>query len=202
MRSWDRSFRASMFLLCRDSLEARAIQAAHPSTEPCCTLLGIGPHLKFCGLQFFLQLLFPTFLEAFDTKTLQLFRDCCLYLGIMAATFGLADDEIDRLLAEAEARLAGAGSSDAVAVASASRAPATVAAPVAANAGDQIAAPEKKSEKLSVRVPQLAQKQKVRVFSLPSLSVHVFHDEDLSQIFNDAGNIPSWVSSWHHNDFL
>jgi hypothetical protein len=140
------------------------------------------PPQNFAVFNFSCCSCFLFFFEAFYTKTFQHFRDCRLYLGIMAATFGLPDDEIDRLLAEAEGRLAGAGSSDAVAVASVSTAPATVAAPVAANAGDQIAAPEKKSEKLSVRVPQLAQKQKVSVFSLPSLSAHVFHDEDLSQI--------------------
>ncbi|KAK4135489.1 tryptophanyl-tRNA synthetase [Trichocladium antarcticum] len=73
---------------------------------------------------------------------------------------GLADDEIDRLLAEAEVRLAGAGSADAVAVVPASTALATVAAAAAANAGDQTAVSDKKPEKLTVRVPQLAQKQK------------------------------------------
>ncbi|KAL2132665.1 hypothetical protein VTI74DRAFT_3535 [Chaetomium olivicolor] len=81
----------------------------------------------------------------------------------MTAKLCLPDDEIDRLLAEAEARLSGSGSSDAVAVAPvapAAKVPATVAAPVAATAGEQTAAPEKKSEKLSVRVPQLAQKKK------------------------------------------
>lgn len=99
----------------------------------------------------------------------------------MAAKLGLPDDEIDRLLSEAEARLAGNGSNGnadaavaAVAPASASKAPASVAAPAAPSAGEQTAVPEKQSEKLSVRVPQLAQKKKVCVCSAPSLPVHVF----------------------------
>ncbi|KAJ4304022.1 Deoxynucleotidyltransferase terminal-interacting protein 2 [Collariella sp. IMI 366227] len=86
----------------------------------------------------------------------------------MATTFGLPDDEIDRLLAEAEARLSGKESADAeagaVAVKASSavavKAPSTVAAPVAVTAGEQTAVPEKKSEKLSVRVPQHNKKDK------------------------------------------
>jgi tryptophanyl-tRNA synthetase len=82
----------------------------------------------------------------------------------MAATFGLPDDEIDRLLSEAEARLSGNGSVDAVAVAgdaaAAAKTPTTVVAPPAPTAGEQTSVPEKKSEKLTVRVPQLPQKNK------------------------------------------
>ncbi|KAH6849714.1 Fcf2 pre-rRNA processing-domain-containing protein [Chaetomium sp. MPI-CAGE-AT-0009] len=82
----------------------------------------------------------------------------------MAATFGLPDDEIDRLLSEAEARLSGNGSLDTVAVSStaaaAAKTPATVVAPPAPTAGEQTSVPEKKSEKLTVRVPQLSQKKK------------------------------------------
>ncbi|KAH6636084.1 Fcf2 pre-rRNA processing-domain-containing protein [Chaetomium tenue] len=82
----------------------------------------------------------------------------------MAATFGLPDDEIDRLLSEAEARLSGNGSLDAVAVvgaaAAAAKTPATIVAPPAPTAGEQTSVPEKKSEKLTVRVPQLPQKNK------------------------------------------
>ncbi|KAL2017296.1 hypothetical protein VTK56DRAFT_2319 [Thermocarpiscus australiensis] len=73
---------------------------------------------------------------------------------------GLSEAEIDRLLSEAESRLAGEGRPDAVAAVPAAKAPATVSAPVAPTAGEQAAATEKKSEKLSVRVPQLAQKKK------------------------------------------
>ncbi|SPQ22720.1 c68c5821-4c99-4cc9-a188-869ba3261346 [Thermothielavioides terrestris] len=72
----------------------------------------------------------------------------------MAAKLGLPDDEIDRLLSEAEARLSGSGNgtSDAVAAAPAVKAPATiVAAPVAAAAGEPAAEPNKKSEKLSTK---------------------------------------------------
>ncbi|KAK4143873.1 uncharacterized protein C8A04DRAFT_12015 [Dichotomopilus funicola] len=80
----------------------------------------------------------------------------------MAAALGLPDDEIDRLLSQAETRLSGIGSVDTVAIATAPAAGtvAPVAASLAPAAGEQAAALEKKSEKLSVRVPQLAQKQK------------------------------------------
>lgn len=102
----------------------------------------------------------------------------------MAAVFGLPDDEIDRLLSEAETRLAAGGSSDAVTAVPASTAPAAVAEPataaVAPTAGEQTAVPEKKSEKLSVRVPQLAQKKKVRSFFFLTPSP-VFSDESKSQ---------------------
>lgn len=86
----------------------------------------------------------------------------------MAATFGLPDDEIDRLLSQAEARLSGNGSVDtAIATPQAARTAAPVATSLAPAAGEQAATLEKKSEKLSVRVPQLAQKQKVRMESCP-----------------------------------
>jgi len=82
----------------------------------------------------------------------------------MAVKFGLPDDEIDRLLSEAEARLSGNGSADALIAVSPAQppaeAPASVAAPTAPTAGGQTAVPETKSEKLSVRVPQLAEKKK------------------------------------------
>lgn len=82
----------------------------------------------------------------------------------MAATLGLPDDEIDRLLSEAEARLSGNCSSDAVVAVTATTTPATVAAPVTAPvavaAGEHTAVADKKSEKLSLRVPQLTQKKK------------------------------------------
>jgi hypothetical protein len=101
----------------------------------------------------------------------------------MAITLGLPDDEIDRLLLEAEARLSGNGSSDAVAVVPAAKTTAIVAAPVAPTAGEQRPVSENKSEKLTVRVPQLAQKQKVRAYFSPLPPTHVFPDEDTSQIF-------------------
>ncbi|KAK4155199.1 hypothetical protein C8A00DRAFT_42164 [Chaetomidium leptoderma] len=78
----------------------------------------------------------------------------------MATKLGLPEGEIDRLLAEAEARLSGNGSADAVAVVSAATTLATTSAPPAPTAGEQTAVLEKKSEKLSVRVPQLAEKKK------------------------------------------
>lgn len=83
----------------------------------------------------------------------------------MAVDFGLPDEEIDRLLLEAEVRLSGNGSTATPAVVTAVKAveaAATVAAPVAASTGEQAARSEhKKSEKLSVRAPQLVQKNKV-----------------------------------------
>lgn len=106
----------------------------------------------------------------------------------MAATFGLPDDEIDRLLSEAEARLSGNGSLGAVAVASedaaaaAAKTPTTVVAPPAPTAGEQTSVPEKKSEKLTVRVPQLPQKNKVRCKRCRVHHPHVFPDESKSQI--------------------
>lgn len=140
-----------------------------------------APTSNFCIVGFF-----PTAASHFSRSFLHQISPnsllaCRPFRGTMA-NIGLADDEIDRLLAEAEVRLAGAGSADAVAVVPASTALATVAAPAAANAGDQTAVSDKKPEKLTVRVPQLAQKQKVCVFSLSSFSLHMFHDEDLSQI--------------------
>jgi tryptophanyl-tRNA synthetase len=103
----------------------------------------------------------------------------------MAATFGLPDDEIDRLLSEAEARLSGNGSVDAVAVAgdaaAVAKTPTTVVAPPAPTAGEQTSVPEKKSEKLTVRVPQLPQKNKVRSKRCRVHHPHVFPDESKSQ---------------------
>ena len=102
----------------------------------------------------------------------------------MSITLGLPDAEIDRLLLEAEARLSGNGSSDAVAVVPAAKASAIVAAPVAPAAGEQTAVSEKKkSEKLTVRVPQLGQKQKVRALSVhssqPTCSLMKTHPKSL-----------------------
>ncbi|KAL2123391.1 hypothetical protein VTJ04DRAFT_3846 [Mycothermus thermophilus] len=88
----------------------------------------------------------------------------------MAFALGLPDDEIDRLLAEAEARLSSNGSSEAgPVVAVPAKTAAVVAATDAPTAGEQQTAaleeslkPEKteKTEELSVRVPQLPKKQK------------------------------------------
>jgi tryptophanyl-tRNA synthetase len=100
----------------------------------------------------------------------------------MAATLGLPDHEIDRLLSEAEARLSSNCSSDAAGAVTATTAPATVAAPVTApvavTAGEHAAVTDKKSEKLSLRVPQLAQKKKVCLWLSP---LHVFYDDSKSQ---------------------
>jgi hypothetical protein len=121
----------------------------------------------------------------------------------MATTFGLPDDEIDRLLSEAEARLSGGNaSSDAVVAVAAAEAPAPIAAPVAPTAGEQTAVPAKKSEKLSVRVPQLAQKKKVCAGFLFTPCSHMCSLMKANPNLYDAGNIPSWDSSWHHNDFF
>src|SRR4051794_14364924 len=95
---------------------------------------------------------------------------------------GLPDDEIDRLLSEAESRLSTKDSSAAGVVAPivpSAKALKAAASPLPAAAGVPIAAAsEEKAEKLSVRVPQSAQKKKVGASS-PS-SVHPFYDEDLS----------------------
>ncbi|KAL2168833.1 hypothetical protein VTG60DRAFT_6803 [Thermothelomyces hinnuleus] len=81
----------------------------------------------------------------------------------MGPVLGLPDEEIDRLLSEAEARLSGNASVDAAAAAPAAPAaktPASLAVPRPPITGEQTTVPEKKSEKLSVRVPQLAEKKK------------------------------------------
>jgi hypothetical protein len=133
-------------------------------------------------LEIFLAALSSLFFESSASPRF-LAQDNRLFPGNMAATFGLPDDEIDRLLSEAEARLSGNGTSDAVAVAAVPTAKSTaiIAAPVAPVAGEQTTVSEQKPEKLSVRVPQLHQKQKVRACSTHSRP-HVFNDEDQSQI--------------------
>ena len=97
---------------------------------------------------------------------------------------GLPDDEIDRLLSEAEARLSAKDSSAAGVVAPivpSAKALKAAALPLPAAAGVPTAAvSEEKAEKLSVRVPQAATKRKVGASS-PS-SCHPFCDEDLSHI--------------------
>lgn len=86
-----------------------------------------------------------------------------------ASVLGLSDAEIDKLLAEAESRLANPDSSNAVtapqqdaAVAPAAQTPVVVAAPSAAPAEVVKPTLENKSKKLSVRVPQSKEKTKVR----------------------------------------
>lgn len=78
------------------------------------------------------------------------------------SVLGLPDAEIDKLLAEAEARLAGNGGSEqnAIVTAPAAAEAQTVATPPQPPAGVPTAV--SKDEKLSVRVPQLAEKKKVR----------------------------------------
>lgn len=112
----------------------------------------------------------------------------------------MPDDEIDRLLSEAEARLSGNDSAGALTAVPPAEGPATVAAPAAPAAPD--AGGQTKPEKLSVRVPQPVQKKKVRALFLVSPpSILPVDDERISQL-NDAGNIPLWDSSWHQNDFF
>lgn len=130
------------------------------------------PHLKFLFSGIFFSsaaLTFASSLKILTNLSQCLTRDCCLDPGTMAAKFGLPDDEIDRLLAEAEARLSGNGnaSSDAVAAVPPAKALAPVGAPVASLAGEQTVVPEKKPAKLSVRVPQPVQKKKVRAYQPP-----------------------------------
>lgn len=82
----------------------------------------------------------------------------------MGPVLGLPDEEIDRLLSEAEARLSGnAGGVDAAVATPAAKTPASLAVPRPPITGEQTTVPEKKSEKLSVRVPQLPEKKKVWV---------------------------------------
>ncbi|KAK4188695.1 hypothetical protein QBC35DRAFT_514615 [Podospora australis] len=84
----------------------------------------------------------------------------------MATTslLGLPDSEIDRLLADAESRLAGNGNNAkavTVATPAAFKAVATIATPGAPSTGEQTQpVSEVKPEKLTVRVPQLPQKNK------------------------------------------
>ena len=102
--------------------------------------------------------LLPTLLE-FDAPV--------AWPGAMAThILGLPDDEIDRLLSEAESRLsAGVSRSTGVVapiVPSAKSLKATASQPPAA-AGDPTAVSKEKVEKLSVRVPQPANKKKVGI---------------------------------------
>lgn len=130
----------------------------------------------------------------------------------MAFALGLPDDEIDRLLAEAEARLSSNGSSEAgPVVAVPAKTAAVVAATDAPTAGEQQTAaseeslkPEKteKTEELSVRVPQLPKKQKVCPLSVSPYAPYSCSMMKSNPKTYDAGKIPSWDSSWHHNDFL
>ncbi|KAK3368205.1 Fcf2 pre-rRNA processing-domain-containing protein [Podospora didyma] len=85
----------------------------------------------------------------------------------MAATsLSLSDNAIDRMLAEAESRLAAKESGSkataitAVPGALAVKSSLAVAAPLAPSAGDQRATSKKASEKLTVRVPQLSRPKK------------------------------------------
>jgi len=86
---------------------------------------------------------------------------------------GLPDDEIDRLLSEAESRLAAKDSSTAGVVAPivpSAKALKAAASPLPVAAGAPTAAvSEEKAEKLSVRVPQPAKKKKVGTSSPSSL---------------------------------
>jgi len=124
--------------------------------------------------------------------------------AMAAGVLGLPDAEIDRLLAEAEARLAGGSDKGTVVTPSTatSKAVAIAASPLPAPAGDPTGVSKPKTEKLSVRVPQLAQKKKVCI-PLPSTRrFHVFPDESNSQIPMMRANVPSWVQCRHQNDFL
>ncbi len=153
-----------------------------PTSRPCSCMLEM-PHPKFS----FLGIFFLQFQPRFSSKNLSQ-EPPGTAQGTMAAKFGLPDDEIDRLLSEAEARLSSNGSADAlIAVSPAqpqppAKTPAIVAAPTAPTAGGQTAVPETKSEKLSVRVPQLVQKKKVRALLLFSpLPFPLVDDESKSQ---------------------
>ena len=123
-----------------------------------------------------------------------------------ASVLGLSDAEIDKLLAEAESRLANPDSSNAVAapqqdaaVAPAAQTPVVVAAPSAAPAEVVKPTLDNKPKKLSVRVPQSKEKNKVRSTVLNN-SHHTFHDENLPHFFMTQFGAPSWGRRLHHND--
>ena len=82
---------------------------------------------------------------------------------------GLPDDEIDRILREAESRLSATDNSAAgvvAPIAPSAKALKAAAPPLPAAAGaPTVALSEEKAEKLSVRVPQPAKKKKVSSFS-------------------------------------
>ncbi len=147
---------------------SRPVLRPAPLCGPAATRWRWMPHPKFRFSGNFLPAASPRAFFSFENPfpVLVLAQDCRLDSGTMAASFGLPDDEIDRLLSEAEARLSGNGhdngSLDVVTKASPAQAAAGVAAPAAPTAGGQTAVPETKSEKLSVRVPQPAQKKQVR----------------------------------------
>jgi len=90
---------------------------------------------------------------------------------------GLSDADIDRLLSEAESRLATRGGlgQGAVVVSDAPSAKAvtTTSPTLPPSTGDPTAGSSQKTEKLSVRVPQLPQKKKVSVSFSPPLHVFV-----------------------------
>lgn len=122
--------------------------------------------------------LFPTPPKRVHTPWLQ--------QGTMAIqVLGLPDDEIDRLLSEAESRLSAKNSSEAGVVAPivpSAKALKAAASPLPVAAGDPTAAvSEDKAEKLSVRVPQPPKKKKVGT-SYPFLTPPPppFRDEELS----------------------
>ena len=147
-----------------------------------CMLQMPHPKFSFLGWEFFScssGLVFPSTIFPSSRP-----GTAALIQGTMAVKFGLPDDEIDRLLSEAEARLSGNGNADALMAVSPAQPPASVAAPTAPTAGGQTAVPETKSEKLSVRVPQLVQKKKVRallLFHFSSPQTPLVDDESKSQ---------------------
>ena len=201
--------RPSMCLLCWGGRTGPSRDLAPLWGPAACMLQMPHPKFSFLGWEFFScisGLVFPFII--FPSSRLGTAALIALIQGTMAVKFGLPDDEIDRLLSEAEARLSGNGSADALIAVSPAQppaeAPASVAAPTAPTAGGQTAVPETKSEKLSVRVPQLAEKKKVRAlllfhFSSPQAPLSMMKVNPNS---NDAGKIPLWDSNWHHNDFF
>ncbi|KAK1756245.1 hypothetical protein QBC47DRAFT_298779 [Echria macrotheca] len=102
---------------------------------------------------------------------------------------GLPDADIDRLLAEAESRLANHGGSEkGVVVASgapAAKAVTATASPLPPSAGDPTAVSKQKPEKLSVRVPQLAQKKKAPKDNLGSDWYHLPKTDLTPELKND-----------------
>ena len=109
----------------------------------------------------------------------------------MATTIlGLPESEIDRLLREAESRLAENGGSEQgqVVVSSVNAVTAAATAPLQTPAGVPTEQQTEKKPDVSVRVPQLPQRKKVSVSRLTP-SPRIFHDENYPNLY-DAGYCP------------
>lgn len=87
---------------------------------------------------------------------------------MMASIASLSEADIDRLLSEAEARIAANNTYKAVAVAAPTSSKAIAITTTSAMSQNQEKKDSSKPEKLSVRVPSLPQDKKKKVYSSPS----------------------------------